>query len=382
MQAHSTFTALSSARRRFAASALTLAAATLVSGAAFAQSTVKLGFIGPISGGNAQQGLGAKNGFLLAIDQWNATPGVPFKVQGVVLDDASDPQTGVSAALKLVNDRDMVGAIGHWNSPVALATLPVFNRVQMPFIVWGAIGPKITDQNFPNTTRVTPTLVNENKPLATWAATGLNAKKIAIIADTSDYGRANLSSFGQFFKAEKGSIVAEESYPVGTTDFRSILTKVKSLNPDAVYFGGVITEAGIVRKQMAELGMKQPMLGISGMFDPQLIQIAGPAADGTIVGTPKSQTNPKLDAMQKAYTAKAYAEPESPYTKYAYDATGILLQSLKTAGTKDKAALAKTIRAISYDGVTGKVTFDANGQTQVPVELQLHEVKDGKWVNR
>lgn len=382
MQAHSTFTALSSARRRFAASALTLAAATLVSGAAFAQSTVKLGFIGPISGGNAQQGLGAKNGFLLAIDQWNATPGVPFKVQGVVLDDASDPQTGVSAALKLVNDRDMVGAIGHWNSPVALATLPVFNRVQMPFIVWGAIGPKITDQNFPNTTRVTPTLVNENKPLATWAATGLNAKKIAIIADTSDYGRANLSSFGQFFKAEKGSIVAEESYPVGTTDFRSILTKVKSLNPDAVYFGGVITEAGIVRKQMAELGMKQPMLGISGMFDPQLIQIAGPAADGTIVGTPKSQTNPKLDAMQKAYTAKAYAEPESPYTKYAYDATGILLQSLKTAGTKDKAAIAKTIRAISYDGVTGKVTFDANGQTQVPVELQLHEVKDGKWVNR
>src|SRR5256885_4956362 len=152
----------------------------------------------------------------------------------------------------------------------------------MPFIVWGAIGPKITDQNFANTTRVTPTLVNENKPLATWAATGLGARKIAIIADTSDYGRANLASFGSFYKAEKGSVVAEESYPVGTTDFRSILTKIKSLNPDAVYFGGVITEAGIVRKQMAELGMKQPMLGISGIFDPQLIQIAGPAADGTI----------------------------------------------------------------------------------------------------
>ncbi|MBF5004103.1 branched-chain amino acid ABC transporter substrate-binding protein [Diaphorobacter caeni] len=382
MQAPSTFAAPSSARRRFAASAVTLAAAALLCAPALAQSTVKLGFIGPVSGGNAQQGLGAKNGFLLAIDQWNATPGVPFKVEGVVLDDASDPQTGVSAALKLVNDRDMVGAIGHWNSPVALATLPVFNRVQMPFIVWGAIGPKITEQNFANTTRVTPTLVNENKPLATWAATGLGAKKIAIIADTSDYGRANLTSFGQFFKAEKGSVVAEESYPVGTTDFRSILTKVKSLNPDAVYFGGVITEAGIVRKQMAELGMKQPMLGISGMFDPQLIQIAGAAADGTIVGTPKSQLNPKLDAMSKAYAAKGYADSESPYTKYAYDATGILLQSLKSAGPKNKVAVAKAIRAISYDGVTGTVTFDANGQTQIPVELQLHEVKDGKWVNR
>jgi len=382
MQAFTTSTALLPSRRHLAASALALAAATLACGAAWSQSTVKLGFIGPVSGGNAQQGLGAKNGFLLAIDQWNATAGVPFKVEGVVLDDASDPQTGVSAALKLVNDRDVVGAIGHWNSPVALATLPVFNRVQMPFIVWGAIGPKITDQNFANTTRVTPTLVNENKPLATWAATGLGARKIAIIADTSDYGRANLASFGSFYKAEKGSVVAEESYPVGTTDFRSILTKIKSLNPDAVYFGGVITEAGIVRKQMAELGMKQPMLGISGIFDPQLIQIAGPAADGTIVGTPKSQTNPRLDAMSRAYAAKGYADSESPYTKYAYDATGILLQSLKTAGTKDRQAVAKAIRAIRYDGVTGTVTFDANGQTQVPVELQLHEVKDGKWASR
>jgi len=365
MQAFTTTTALLPSRRRLAASALALAAATLACGAAWSQSTVKLGFIGPVSGGNAQQGLGAKNGFLLAIDQWNATAGVPFKVEGVVLDDASDPQTGVSAALKLVNDRDVVGAIGHWNSPVALATLPVFNRVQMPFIVW-----------------VTPTLVNENKPLAAWAATGLGARKIAIIADTSDYGRANLASFGSFYKAEKGSVVAEESYPVGTTDFRSILTKIKSLNPDAVYFGGVITEAGIVRKQMAELGMKQPMLGISGIFDPQLIQIAGPAADGTIVGTPKSQTNPRLDAMSRAYAAKGYADSESPYTKYAYDATGILLQSLKTAGTKDRQAVAKAIRAIRYDGVTGTVTFDANGQTQVPVELQLHEVKDGKWASR
>lgn len=369
------------ARRRFVATALAIGAA-VAAGPSLAQSSVKLGFIGPLSGGNAQQGLGAKNGFLLAIDQWNAKPGIPFKVEGVVLDDASDPQTGVSAALKLVNDRAVVAAIGHWNSPVALATLPVFNRAQMPFIVWGAIGPKITEQNFANTTRVTPTLVNENKPLAEWAAKGLGAKTIAIVTDTSDYGRANLTSFSGFFKEEKGQIVAEESYPVGTTDFRAILTKVKALNPDAVYFGGVITEAGIVRKQMAELGMRQPMLGISGIFDPQLIQIAGAAAEGTIVGTPKSQSNPKLQAMQQAYAAKSYSDPESPYTKYAYDATGILLQAMETAGVKDKAAIAKTIRAIRYDGVLGVTSFDANGQTQVPLELQLHEVKDGKWVNR
>jgi len=381
MNGSSTFHTSGWTRRRHIATSLALACSLVFgSGVALAQSTVKLGFIGPISGGNAQQGLGAKNGFLLAIDQFNATPGAPFKVEGVVLDDASDPQTGVSAALKLVNDRSVVAATGHWNSPVALATLPVFNRSQMPFIVWGAISPKITEQNFPNTTRVTPTLVNENKPLAERAISDLKAKKIAIISDTSDYGRANETWFRKFFTDAGGTIVTAESFPVGTTDFRAILTKVQGLQPDAVYFGGVITEAGILRKQMADLGIKMPMLSISGIYDPQLIKIAGPAADGVVVGVPVSQSNPKLEAMNKAYTEKAYPEAQSPYTKYAYDATGLLLQVLKTTGTTDKAAIAKAIRAASYDGALGTTTFDANGQTQIPVDIQLHTVKNGEWV--
>lgn len=377
---HSMF---SPARRRHIGIALALTCSLFVSAApVHAQPTVKLGFIGPVSGGNAHQGLGAKNGFLLAIEQWNANADVPFKVEGVVLDDASDPQTGVSAALKLVNDRDVVAAIGHWNSPVALATLPVFNRAKMPFIVWGAISPKITEQNFPNTTRVTPTLVNENKPLAEWAATKLGAKRIAIISDTSDYGRANQTWFGTFYREAGGSVVAEESFPVGTTDFRSILTKVRSLQADAIYFGGVITEAGILRKQMADLGMAPPMLGISGIHDPQLIQIAGPAADGTIVGVPKAQNNAKLEAMNAAYEARAFAEAQSPYTKYAYDAVGILLGAMKSAGVKDKAAIASAIRAASYDGALGLTTFDANGQTQIPVDIEMRTVRAGEWVVR
>lgn len=367
-------------RRRYLASTLAIACAGFLGAAqAQAQDTIKLGFLGPLSGGNAQQGLGAKNGFLLAIDDWNAKEGVPFKVEGVVLDDASDPQAGVSAALKLVNDRDVVAATGHWNSPVALATLPVFNRSQMPFVVWGAISPKITEQNLPNTTRVTPTLVNENKPLADWAAKGLGAKRIAIVSDTSDYGRANEQWFGTFYKEAGGEVVAVESFPVGTTDFRAILTKIKALEPDAVYFGGVITEAGIVRRQMVQLGMNQPMLGISGIYDPQLIEIAGPAADGTIVGVPAAQSNPKLEAMYKAYEAKKYPEAHSPYTKYAYDATGILLEAIRTAGVKDKAGIAKAIRGISYDGVLGTTTFDENGQTQIPVDIEVRAVSNGEW---
>lgn len=369
-------------RRSLHALALAAAFGFALPYTAQAQETIKLGFIGPLSGGNAQQGLGARNGFLLAVEQANARGDLPFKIEAVTLDDASDPQTGVSAALKLVNDKDVVAATGHWNSPVALATIPVFNRYQMPFIVWGAISPKITEQNLPVVTRVTPTLVNENKPLAEWAFKDLGAKKVAIISDTSDYGKANTHWFSEFYKADGGEIVASEAAPVGTTDYRAILTRIKSLAPEAIYFGGVITEAGILRKQMVELGLDMPMIGISGFYDPEFIKIAGGAANGTLVSYPKAASNPKQEAMYKAYEERKFAEPTSPYTKYAYDAANILIAAIKENGIKDKAALAKAVRGINYDGVLGTTTFDESGQTQIPVEIEIKEVKDGAWTNR
>ena len=340
---------------------------------------IKLGFIGPLSGGNAQQGLGARNGFLLAIEQANAS-GYPHQVEAVVLDDASDPATGVAAAQKLINDPEVVAATGHWNSPVALATMPVFARAQMPFIIWGAISPKITEQNLPNVTRVTPTLVNENKPLADAIIKGGKVKKIAIISDTSDYGVANTKWFSEFFKAAGGQIVFSDAAAVGTTDFRVMLTKAKAANPDAVYFGGVVTEAGLVRRQMADLGMGSlPMYGISGIFDPKFIEIAGPAAEGTIVGIPAVQNNPKLEEFNKAYEARGFSEPAGSYAKYAYEAAQILLQVIKEKGISDKEALSKAIRGIQHDGILGKVSFDQNGQIVMDIDIVMYEAKGGKW---
>lgn len=343
--------------------------------------TIKLGFIGPLSGGNAPQGLGARNGFLLAVEQVNAGD-YPYVVEPVVLDDASDPQTGVGAALKLVNDPAVIAATGHWNSPVALATIPIFHRFEMPFIVWGAISPKITEQNLPEVTRVTPTLVTENQPLAAWAAKELGVKNVAIVADTSDYGTANATAFETFFGESGGKTLSKDLLPVGTTDFRAVLTKIKDSGADAIYFGGVITEAAILRKQQNELGLEVPMLGISGFYDPEFIALAGPAAEGTMVSYPAAQSNPKLDKLDADYQAKNFAEPASPYTKYAYDAANILLTVIKEVGIEDKVALAKAVRGISYDGVLGVTTFDENGQTKVPVEVEIKIVKDGKWVTR
>ncbi len=354
----------------------------LLSAPAFAERpTVKIGFIGPVSGGNAAQGLGAKNGFLLAVEQANADQALPFTVEPVVLDDASDPQTGVSAAMKLVNDPDVIAATGHWNSPVALATMPVFARFQTPLVIWGAISPDITKQNLLQVTRVTPTLLTENKPLAEWAVTELGAKRIAVIADTSDYGKANADAFNDFVPAAGGEIVSTDLLPVGSTDFRTILTALKGKEIDAVYFGGVITEAGILAKQMKEIGLEKPMVGISGFYDPEFIAVAGDAATNAIVSYPSAAQTPKLVQMEADYAAKAFAEPESPYTKFAFDAANIIIAAAKEVGTEDKVKLAEAIRAGTFDGATGEITFDANGQTQTPIAIELKTVRDGAWTN-
>lgn len=353
----------------------------VVSHTAGAQESIKLGFIGPLTGGNAQQGLGARNGFLLAIKQANEA-GYPFRVEGVTLDDASDPAVGVSAALKLVNDKQVAAVTAHWNSPVALATTPVFNRYQMPTIIWGAISPKITEANLPVVTRVTPTLEQENRPLAEWLAKSFNKKKMAIISDTSDYGVANTNAMSQFFAAAGGTVISKAAAPVGTTDFQTMLTKIKSDNPDVIYFGGVITEAALVRKQMAALGMSQiPMAAISGVHDPKYVEIAGTAANNTVVSSPRVPESSALQAFQKAYEAAGFSESAGPYAKYAYDAANIMLKVIKENGYKDKAKVAKAIRAIKYDGALGQTEFDQKGQTKLPVVIDIKEARDGKWVD-
>jgi branched-chain amino acid transport system substrate-binding protein len=347
---------------------------------AVAQEQIKLGFIGPLSGGNAQQGLSARNGFQLAVDQFNAAGG-PFRIEAVILDDAANPQTGVSAALKLTNDPKVVAATGHWNSGVALATIPVFQRANMPFIVWGAISPRITERNNPMVSRVATTLVNTNGPLAKWAVDKIG-KRIAIVSDTSDYGAANTQNFTKFFTEAGGTIVATEAAPVGTTDFRALLTKIRGATPDAIYFGGVITEAGLVRQQMVELGMTVPMLGVDGFHDPAFIRIAGPAAEGTISGIAKEIGNPVLDKLMADYRAANFAEPPTIYTKNAFDAANILINAMRKAGTTDKAAIARAVRETTHDGAMGRTTFDENGQTKMPVDLEIRIVRNGAWTTQ
>lgn len=343
---------------------------------------VKIGFIGPLTGPNAAQGVGARNAFDLAIREANASKKFPYKIEMAALDDASDPATGVAAALKLVSDPAVVAASGHWNSPVALATIHTFHTYRIPFIVWGAIHPDITAfYKYPGVNRVAPTLMQENGPLCNWVIGELGYKSFSIISDTSSYGEMNTKAFRPMAEGKGAKVLSVDAVTVGTTDFRPILTRVKGLNPSAIYFGGVVMEGALTRDQMEKVGLKKLFCAISGIKDDKFLEVAGPSGEGVLTIKPGKPIEklPGGTRFVKAYEAAGYREPFGAYGPNAYDSAGIILEAISKVGSDDKAAIAKYIRGIKYKGLMGETSFDATGQT-TNVTVSRFVGQSGKWV--
>jgi branched-chain amino acid transport system substrate-binding protein len=346
---------------------------------------VKIGFIGPITGPNAYQGVGARNAFEMAIAMANESGDYPYAIETIVLDDASEPATGAAAAQRIVDDPAVVAAIGHWNSPVADATIPVFKQAELPFIIWGAISPALTSpENYPYISRVALTNHQQNVGLVRFLVEEMGYTRFAIVSDTTSYGVTNTDSFSALLEQyPEVELLEVHEIQVGETDFRPVLTSIQALEPEVIKFGGVVTEGGLVRRQMAELGMQDIlMVGISGIADEKLIEIAGDdAIEGVVTAKPGTSIEkmPGGEQFVAEYEARGFAEPFGVYGPYAFDAVGIILQALKDVGP-DPAALIPAINNISYDGLLGLTTFDEIGQTEnILVSIQV--AQDGQFVD-
>lgn len=346
---------------------------------------VKIAFIGPLTGANAMQGLGARNSFQLAVKQANESGKLAFKLELIELDDASNPATGASVAQKAVADPGIVAVSGHWNSPVAEATIPIFKSAGMPLLIWGAIGPSLTSAaNYPYITRVAPTQAQESEPLAKFSVNDLGRKRWAIISDTSSYGKSNTEVWTNELKKYPGvDIVSVDEIQVNQIDFRPILSKLKDQKIDGIYFGGVVMEGALARRQASELGMKDIlMVGISGIIYDNFIQTAGAEAAEGVISTKPGKEISKMTGgreFESAYQKAGYKDAYGARGPYAYDSANIIIEALKQVGP-DKKALVNAIAKIKYDGLLGTTTFNEIGQT-ANAAITIYVVQDGKWVD-
>ncbi len=347
------------------------------------QDVVKLGFIAPLTGGAAATGIGLRNSAQLAVDKANASGKYPYKFELVVVDDGGDPSTAVAAANKLIADKKIVAVGGHFHSGCALATVPVFHKNGCPLVVTSAIHPDITAKGYKEITRVMTHANVQNEYAGERAAKEWGIKTLCLINDRTDYGKTNASQFAEAAKKNGVTVLSEDGITVGQQDFAAVLTNIKAKNPDAIYFGGLATEAALIRRQMKDLQMDCLMFSDSGIISDTFAKIAGPAADGVIafnIGKPLAEL-PGGKQFMEDYAKAKFAEPYENYGHFAYDTMGVIMDAVARAKSTDRTKVMEAIRATKgYQGIIGETTFDENGQTLNKL-ITAFISEDGKWLS-
>jgi len=347
--------------------------------------TIKIGFIGPLTGGNAATGIGLKNSAELAIREANASGKYKHKFELVVVDDGGNPSTAVSAANKLIANKDIVAVFGHFNSGAALATVPIFHKNSMPILVTAAIHPDITKGKYKEVTRIMTAANVQNEFAGKMAVKDWGIKTIALINDKTDYGKTNADQFADAAKQNGATIISEDGISVGQQDFSALLTKIKAENPEAIYFGGVATEAALLKRQMADLNMNCLFISDSGIISDTFNKIAGSSAAGMIafnIGKPLEDL-PGGKAFEKSYAEAKFAEPHEAYGHFAYDSANVVMAAIEKAGEKGaitRSSVATAIRATKdFPCIIGKTTFDERGENTLKL-ITPYISEGGKWV--
>jgi branched-chain amino acid transport system substrate-binding protein len=352
-----------------------------VSAGAHAKDTVRMAFIGPLTGGNSAIGLGGRNSADLAVKLRNAAGKSKYQYELVVLDDECKPDTGVQVATKAGSDRTIVAGVTHYCSVVAIATVDTYHRFGLPVIVWGAVLPEITYGNdYKEIHRVNGTMINQNETNAKFV-TDHGYKRIAVIHDTTDYGKGHDKYFTQFLTKDGGQIVIDLGVTADQQDFTAELTQIKAQNPQVLYFGG-LTPIGVrIRAQMDKLGLNAQFDGTSGIVNDDFIKALGPLAEGVLAfreGAPAEKL-PGGKKFLEDYNKQGYTNPPEAYGPFAYAAADILMDAIDKVGPDRKKIIGELAKVKDKDTIVGKVTFDEHGQNTIPV-ITKYVVQDGKWV--
>jgi branched-chain amino acid transport system substrate-binding protein len=353
---------------RLALSIAVSAAFATSAGFVHAQTVIKIGHVGPLTGNLAHLGKDNENGARLAIEDLNEKKikigGQEVKFELLPEDDGADPKQGTAVAQKLV-DAKVAGVIGHLNSGTTIPASKIYFEAGIPQISPSATNPKFTMQGYKTAFRVVANDGQLGGTLGRYAINDLKGKAIAIIDDRTAYGQGVADEFEKAVKAAGGKLVGREFTNDKATDFAAILTKLKGYKPDVVFFGGMDAVAGPMLRQMKQLGVKAKFLGGDGICTAELAKLAGDAmSDEQVVcaeaGGVTAKQEKGLEDFKARFKQKFNAEVQI-YAPYVYDATMVMASAMQKANSADPAKYLPELAKISMSGVTGTIAFDAKG---------------------
>jgi len=345
---------------------------------AIAAEKIKIGINVPLTGFAASDGESALNGAKLAIEQVNAGGGVKGQeVELVVYDDQASPKQAVPIANKLIEkDQVVVAVSGSYSAPTRAAA-GIFQSAQVPYISAFAIHPDITRAgNYVFRT----TFMGEVQGRAGAKLIGqdMNKKRVVLITLNNDFGVSLANGFKEKADSYGINIVNEYRYSIKDRRFGSIVAKVKSDKPDAIYATGYYFTAGPLISQLKNAGVKVPIIGQEGYDGQYFINIAGKASEGVIITTSLDRDSKIMETKSfiQQYEAK-YQRKVDMVAASAHTAVKVAIAAISKAGTKNKAAIRDAISKTHLIASTGLISF--NGLGEVVKDVQVQIVKNGEW---
>ena len=340
---------------------------------------IKIGHVGPLTGGIAHLGKDNENGARLAVEEANAAKikidGKEAKFELVAEDDQADPKVGTTVAQKLA-DAKVAGVVGHLNSGTSIPASDIYNKAGIPVISGSATNPKLTEQGFKVQFRVVARDDQQGPAVANYLAASKKPKLVAVIDDATAYGEGLANEVEKSLKAANIKVLAREKGTDKTTDWKAVLTKVKGRDADAVFYGGMDATGGPLLKQARELGLKAVFSFGDGACTDEMPKLAGTAADGLLcsqAGLPPQAADKKfLDAYKKKFNVDPIL-----YAPFTYDAANLLIEAMKKANSADPAKYLPELAKIDYKGATGKIAFDEKGDRK-DAEITIFTMKSGK----
>jgi len=357
---------------------------------AAAVDTLGLGLCAPMSGGAASWGKKSEVGTKFAVERINARGGIVPKGKRKarmlelveVADDKNDPREGASIAQRFIDNEKILITIGPLTSTVALAQAPIMNKHGLVQFAIGATAPAYT-QAGPYSFRLVPTDAFQGRYIAKWANDQGKWKTYAVIYVNDDYGKGLAEVFQAGLKeigVAESNVVASEAFLPNDTDFSAQLTKIRGLNPDALFIAGHYKEGALIARQAGELGLKAQILGTDGIGHPEYIKVAGKAAEGTIYSGYFSleDKRPYIQQWAAEFKEKLGYDP-GLVEAIANDCVEMAAKAIEIAGDsrKDIAIGLSTIGRYypSVAGALGDNQFDGNGDTMR--DMLMYVVKDG-----
>jgi len=342
---------------------------------------VKIGHVAPLTGPIAHLGKDNENGARLALEEINKA-GLTIDGKKVVLtlvpeDDAEDPKTATQVAQKLV-DAKVVGVVGHLNSGTSIPASKIYSDAGITQVSPSSTNPDYTNQGFKTAYRLVATDAQQGPALGNYVANTLKAKTVAIIDDSTQYGKGLADEFEKTVKAAGLKVVTREASNNKATDFKAILTKVKGSKPDVIMYGGMDATGGPLAKQATELGIKAKIVGGDGMCTEKLIELAGDA----VVNVTCSEAGKALSKMaqgadfQKRYKERFNSDVQI-YAPFTYDAVYVLVDAMKRANSTDPAKILVVMPDTKMNGLIGNIAFDSKGDMKEGV-ITLYDFKDKK----